>query len=136
MGNEFYLTDDDCMQYCKELGNGQYIFIQVIWIDVANKDKRAINAKDEIDNYVVVSEVVDISEMTREDMELAISGYYESIEEMERLYGFPQEELGQLIAECIFENLWTQTDRVSEVVSWDDAKDIVRRFIDSDGKIF
>ena len=72
-----------------------------------------------------------MNEYSDEDIEMAICGYYESIEEMENLYELSIRELDALVAECAFENICFITDLHSDIVSWDDAEDIIQHFIDT-----
>ena len=71
MKNGFVLTDDDCMQCRKDLGNRNYVFIQAIFMDGEDK-------------YCVVANTEDVSRMSLNDIELAISGHYDNIEDMEK----------------------------------------------------
>lgn len=66
-----------------------------------------------------------------EDIKLAIYGYYKSIKDMKDSYGFNIRELDAVIAECIFENISAITDFCTEVVSWDDAEDIIQEYINT-----
>lgn len=66
MRNGFVVTDDDCMQCRKDLGERKFLFIQEIWMDGDNK-------------YCVVANVEDLKEMSLDDIEMAICGFYDSI---------------------------------------------------------
>lgn len=129
--NGWYCTDNDCMQYCRSLGDRKYEFVQAIWLDTCGDDQRAKNAKDDSDNYIVVTDSIDMNEYSNEDIEMAICSYYESIEEMENLYDLNIRELDSLVAECAFENICFVTDLHNDIVSWDDAEDIIQHFIDT-----
>lgn len=126
--NGWYCTDNDCMQYCRSLGNRRYEFVQVIWLDTCGNDKRA---KNDSDNYVVVTDSIDMNDYDEEDIEMAICGYYQNIKEMEESYGLPLGELDDIVAECFFENMSFITDCHSDIVSWNDAEDIIQDFINT-----
>lgn len=66
MRNGFVVTDDDCMQCRKDLGNRKFLFIQEIWMYGDNE-------------YCVVANTEDLKEMSFNDIELAICGFYDSI---------------------------------------------------------
>lgn len=124
MKNGFVLTDDSCMQCRKDLGNRKFLFIQAIWMD-GN------------DEYCVVSHTEDLKEMSLNDIECAICGYYKGIKEMEEAYELPLGQLDDLVAECAFENHpYSDWEQQSEIVSLKRAEKIIQTFIDSDGKIF
>lgn len=36
MRNGFVVTDDDCMQCRKDLGDRRFLFIQAIWMEIMN----------------------------------------------------------------------------------------------------
>lgn len=124
MKNGFVITDDDCMQCRKDLGNRKYIFIQAIWLDGEGK-------------YCVVANTEDVSKMSLNDIELAICGYYDSIEDMEKKYDEPLGQLDWLIAECSFENHpYCDWEHQSEIATWEQAEQIIQHFINTDGQMF
>ena len=129
--NGWYCTDNDCMQYCRNFGDRVYEFIQVIWLDTCKRDTRAVNAKDESDNYIVATDTIDMNYFTDEDIELAICSYYGSIEAMEKSYGMNIRELDAVVAECYFENISEITDFCTGAVSWNDAEKIIQDYINT-----
>ena len=72
--NGFECTDDDCMQCRKYIGDRKYMFIHALWLD----------AIDDEGIYSVVADTIDVAKMSLEDIECAICGYYDSIEDMEQ----------------------------------------------------
>ena len=80
MKNGFVITDDDCMQCRKDLGDRKFLFVQAIWMDGC-------------DEYCVVANLEDLKEMSLDDIEMAICGFYDSLKAMEESYNLP---LGQL----------------------------------------
>ena len=89
MRNGFVVTDNDCMQCRKDLGERKFLFIQEIWMDGDNE-------------YCVVANTEDLKEMSFNDIELAICGFYDSIKAMEESYKLPLGQLDELVAECSF----------------------------------
>lgn len=124
MNNYFECADDDCMQCRKLIDNRRFLFIQAIWMDGE-------------DQYCVVANVEDLSEMSLNDIECAISGYYDSISAMEESNHTPLGQLDWLIAECSFENHpYCDWEYKSEIVTWERAEEIIQKFIDTDGTTF
>ena len=134
--NGFELIENDSMLCCKYIGNRKYCFIQAIWLDTCKGDEKADNAKDDTDNFVVVSDIIDISEMSESDIEIAVSNLYDSISDM-KSQGLSELESDWIIAEGAFNNKSDESDYeyVSEVVSWKNAEKIIQSFIDNNGNI-
>ena len=124
MKNGFVVTDNDCMQCRKDLGERKFLFIQAIWIDGDIK-------------YRVVANVEDLKEMSLDDIEMAICGFYDSIKAMEESYKLPLGQLDDLIAECFFENHpYCDLKYKSGIVIRERAEEIIQKFIDTDGEVF
>lgn len=123
MKNGFVVTDNDCMQCRKDLGNREFLFIQSIWLG-------------EEDAYEVVAHTEDLKEMSLKDIKTAVSGYYDGILGMEQAYNLPLGQLDSIVAECSFENRGIWCEHESEAVSWGVAENIIQQFIDTNGKVF
>ena len=123
MKNGFVETDSDCMQCRKDLGNREFLFIQVIRSDEEGK-------------YIVVADKEDLKEMSLNDIKTAVSGYYDGILGMEQSYNLPLGQLDDIIAECSFENrgIWSKYE--SEEVTWVRAENIIQYFINTSGGLF
>ena len=123
MKNGFVETDSDCMQCRKDLGNREFLFIQVIRSDEEGK-------------YIVVADREDLKEMSLNDIKTAVSGYYDGILGMEQSYNLPLGQLDDIIAECSFENrgIWSKYE--SEEVTWVRAENIIQYFINTSGGLF
>lgn len=132
MKNGWLITDDDTMQCVKKVNDKCFVMVDTIWLDICSGEPCAKNAKDETDNYVVVEAVVDVSKLTLNEVECAISGYYKSISEMMNAYNCKFEDLYQLIAECYFESGICCYDHMSKVISWDDAEKYIQAIIGED----
>lgn len=124
MKNGFVLTDDSCMQCRKDLGNRKFLFIQAIWMDGCNE-------------YCVVANAEDLKEMSLEDIEMAICGFYDSVKAMEESYELPLGQLDEVISECSFENHpYCDWEYKSKIVTEEKAEEIIQTFINTDGEVF
>lgn len=124
MKNGFVITDDDCMQCRKDLGDRKFLFVQAIWMDGDNE-------------YCVVVNTEDLKKMSLDDIKMAVSGYYDSIKAMEDSYDLPLGQLDELVAECSFENHpYCDWEYKSEIVTKERAEEIIQKFIDTDGEVF
>lgn len=124
MKNGFVITDDDCMQCRKNLGDRKFLFVQAIWMDGDNE-------------YCVVVNTENLKEMSLDDIKMVISGYYDSIKAMEDSYDLPLGQLDELVAECSFENHpYCDWEYKSEIVTKERAEEIIQKFIDTDGEVF
>lgn len=124
MINGFVVTDNDCMQCRKDLGERKFLFIQAILMDGDNK-------------YCVVANSEDLKEMSLDDIKMAICGFHDSINAMEDSYKLPLGQLDDLIAECSFESHpYCDWEYESEIVTWKRAEEIIQKFINTDGEVF
>ena len=124
MRNGFVITDNDCMQCRKDLGNRKFLFVQEIQMDGDNE-------------YCVVANTEDLKEMSFNDIELAICGFYDSIKAMEESYELPLGQLDELVAECSFENHpYCDWEYESKIVTKERAEEIIQKFIDTNGEVF
>lgn len=127
--NGWFCTDPDCMQYCKKINEEVFRFIQTVWLDTCGDDIRAVNAKDDSDNYAVCADIIDLDLYDEDDILGSIGSYgYNSIAFLQKEYG---DAANQIIAECIFETecLYDHSS-IAGVVSWDDAEQIIQKYID------
>ena len=123
MKNGFVETDSDCMQCRKDLGNREFLFIQVIRSDEEGK-------------YIVIADKEDLKEMSLNDIKTAVSGYYDGILGMEQTYNFPLGQLDDIVAECSFGNRGFWYKHESEAVTWERAENIIQCFINTRGMLF
>ena len=125
--NNWFCTDPDCMQYCKQVNDTEFHFVQAVWLDTCSGDTTAENAKDETDNYVVCSGYIDLDCYSEEDVNCALSSYDYTLESANKIFG---DDANQIIAECLFEDeCLTDGNSISVVVSWDDAEKIIQNYI-------
>lgn len=123
MKNGFVEIDSDCMQCRKDLGNREFLFIQVI-------------SSDEEGKYFVVADKEDLKEMSLSDIKTAVSEYYDGILGMEQVYNLPLGQLDDIVAECSFENRGFWCKYESEAVTWIKAENIIQCFISTGGMLF
>lgn len=128
--NGWFCTDNDCMQHCKKINETEFQFIQVVWLDTCDGDTRAENAKDKDDNYAVCTGYIDLDLYSLEDQASHISSYGYTMESVKETYG---DAANQIIAECLFEDTCLyDCNSIAGVVSWDDAEQIIQKYIDTE----
>lgn len=125
--NNWTLTDNDCLQYCKKHSDTEFSFIQAVWLDTCGDDPKSENAKDESDNYAICTGYIDIDLYSTDDIEAAISSYDYTMESVKEIYG---EDANQIIAECLFEtDCLYDGNSIAGIVSWSDAAQIIYKYI-------
>lgn len=132
--NGWELIDSDCMQCQKKIDDHTFKLVEVVWLDTVGDDPRAENAKDEFDNYVVRAAEIDISSVSKRDIERAISSFgYESIENLMDSYGETvAENIFPMLAEMLFESDPYGSTPISNTVSWVDAEAIIQKIINEE----
>lgn len=109
MSNEWYKTDD--LQWCKPLGERKYKFIQALWIDTCPNDPE--------NDYVVCSGLIDLNDYSDDEIETAISSYYESYDDMLNKYNTQEKmhtSLIQLLPNAFLKKSVIQTVIVTELL--------------------
>lgn len=109
----WFLTDDSCAQYCLKITDTKYAFTQLQLMDVVcHKDR----------GYCVTYAVIDVGEMTFEDVKIAICGFYDSVTAMIESYSenLTMDSYAQIVAECAFENI-TDDNSISDILPWNEA---------------
>ena len=109
----WFLTDDSCAQYCLKITDTKYAFTQLQLMDaVYHKDRE----------YCVTHAVIDVGEMTFEDVKIAICGFYDSVAAMIESYSenLTMDSYAQIVAECAFENI-TDDNSISDILPWNEA---------------
>lgn len=126
--NNWFCTDSDCLQHCKKESETVFSFIQAVWLDACGDDERAVNARDDSDNYAVCTGYIDLDLYPLEDQAGSISSYGYTMETVKEIYG---DEANQIIAECLFEDdCLYDGHSIAGVVSWEDAKEVIKKYID------
>lgn len=120
----WFLTDDSCAQYCRKITDTGYEFVQLQWMDMLPREDS---------NYCVTNSTIDVGDMTIEDIEAAIFGFYDSVQAMVESYGKDMSVAAycQLIAECAFENE-TGDNSISDIMPEDQAIDFLLKYIGLD----
>lgn len=122
--SKWYCTDDDCLQYCKENSDGTFSFIGELWIDLSSGDEGYPDK-----SYLVKTATVNLEDYTQGMMEIYISGYYNSLDEIRKIYG---NDSNQIIAECIFEGDFGESGLdywLSEMMTEKEADDFIKKYI-------
>ena len=110
--NGFILTDDDTFQYRRHLGYRKYQLIDMM--EVRGQ------------GYYVFESLVDFSRYTRGEIEKVITGFYDSQEEIERIY---QADSDDIIAECIFEAEMQPGDEIFFTKKEEEAFKFIENFM-------
>lgn len=109
----WFLTDDSCAQYCLKITDTKYAFTSLQLMDVVcHKDR----------GYCVTYAVINVGEMTFEDVKIAICGFYDSVIAMIESYSenLTMDSYAQIVAECAFENI-TDDNSISDILPWYEA---------------
>lgn len=118
----WFCTDSDCMQHCKEHGNGKYSFVEIVWLDTVEGDSGYPDKE-----YTVKSAYVDLDDYDTYDRECAICGYYDSLDTVHTEYDDAAE---QIIAECIFEEMTDGSATTYGMMTREEAEEFVKRYIE------
>jgi hypothetical protein len=98
LSNGFVLTDiDDRFQRCKKLNETTFTYRSGT-DDQGFLCALSLDERESIE--YVISEDVDISSLSEQEVEEAVSSYYGSVEELENEY---EDSANMIIAECYFE---------------------------------
>lgn len=121
--NKWFITDDDCMQYCKQLSETEFQFIQIVWLDTCSGDKGYPDKE-----YTVMSAYVDLDLYDENSFACAASSYgYETIENMKKEYG---DSFNQIMAECLFEDMTDGSCSTYGMMTKNEAKIFVNKYIE------
>ena len=116
--NGWILTDPDCYQYGKKLGDRSWWYIELR--EVGDFDSPF---------YWVYATQIDLEYYTDDEVSDYITGYYDDVEQIREIYG---ENANQIIAECIFECISAAEHTfVKEMKFEADAIDFIHKFIEN-----
>lgn len=118
---EWFCTDTDSFQYCKEYGNGKYDFIEIAWLY-----KVGVMPEYPDKEYTVKSAYIDLDDYDTHDRECAICGYYDSLDV---LYTEYEDASEQIIAECIFEEMTEGSATTYGMMTRGEAEEFVKKYI-------
>ena len=119
---EWFCTDTDSFQHCKEHGNGKYSFIEIVWLDTVEGDPGYPDKE-----YTVKSAFVDLNDYDEKEREIAIAGYYDSLEVV---YAEYEDAAEQIIAECIFEEMTEGSASTYGMMTREEAEKFVKIYIE------
>ena len=124
--SKWYCSDDDCLQYCRENADGTFSFIEKLYYGTCNGDEGYPDK-----SYLVKTATIDLKNYTQGMMEIYISGYYSSLDEIRETYGNAS---NQIIAECIFEGDFGEFGSncdcwLSDMMTENEADDFIKKYI-------
>lgn len=119
---EWFCTDTDSLQYCKEHGNEKYSFVEIVWLDTVEGDPGYPDKE-----YTVKSAYVDLDDYNTHDRECAICGYYDSLDAVYTEY---EDAAEQIIAECIFEEMTDGSATTYGMMTREEAETFVKKYIE------
>ena len=118
---KWFCTDTGSFQHCKEHGNGKYSFVEIVWLDTVEGDPGYPDKE-----YTVKSAYVDLDDYDENEREIAISGYYNS---MDAVYAEYEDATEQIIAECIFEEMTDGSATTYGMMTREEAEEFVEKYI-------
>lgn len=118
---EWFCTDSDCMQHCKEHGNEKFSFVEIVWLDTTRGNEGYPDKE-----YTVKSAYIDLNDYDKKERENAVSGYYPSLDAVYVEYG---DEAEQIIAECIFEEMTDGSATTYGMMTREEAEEFVKNYI-------
>ena len=124
MKKKWFCTDNESLQYCKELGGRRYHFIEKVQFDTVEGDPGYPNK-----NYTVKTAVVDLNDYDQKEQENAICGYYDSLD---ALYTEYEDASDQIVAECIFEEMTDGSATTYGMMTEKDADAFIRIYVDDE----
>ncbi|MBG9693180.1 hypothetical protein ABD91_20790 [Lysinibacillus sphaericus] len=105
--NRFYNTDDQ--QYCRDLNNEDFEYVEY----------QQVRSDDDTPKFLVKHDVLNFGDLSEEEINEAISGYYDSLNEVIEMYG---SQYKQIVVECLFEssedNIVVNNAEEAEVVAF------------------
>ena len=122
--SKWYCTDDDCLQYCRKNADGTFSFIEKLYYDTCNGDEGYPDK-----SYLVKTATIDLKNYTQGMMEIYISSYYSSLDQIRETYGNAS---NQIIAECIFEGDFGEFGSdcwLSGMMTENEADDFIKKYI-------
>lgn len=120
--SKWFCTDTDSFQHCKEHGNGKYSFVEIVWLDTVKGDPGFPDKE-----YTVKSAYIDLDDYNMAEKEIAISGYYDSLD---AVYAEYEDATEQIIAECIFEEMTDGSATTYGMMTKEEAEVFVKKYIE------
>lgn len=120
--SEWICTDTDSFQYCKEHERGCYSFVEIVWLDTVKGDPGYPDKE-----YTVKSAYIDLTDYNMAEKEIAISGYYDSLD---AVYAEYEDGAEQIVAECIFEEMTDGSATTYGMMTREEAETFVKKYIE------
>lgn len=120
--SEWICIDTDSSQYCKDHGRGCYSFVEIVWLDTVKGDPGYPDKE-----YTVKSAYIDLDDYNMAEKEIAISGYYDSLDAVYTEY---EDAAEQIIAECIFEEMTEGSATTYGMMTKEEAEKFVKKYIE------
>lgn len=121
MEEKWVCTDLDSSQYRKINADSTYIFIEKVWLDICEGDEGYPDKE-----YTVKSAWIDLNDYSDYEKECAISGYYESMDDIYEQYGM---DIKDIIAECIFEEMNDGSATTYGMMTEKEADEFIQKYI-------
>ena len=119
---EWFCTDTDSYQYCRDNGNGKYSFVEIVWLDTVEGDPGYPDKE-----YTVKAAYIDLNDYDEKEREIAICGYYDSLDVVYTEY---EDGAEQIIAECIFEEMTDGSATTYGMMTREEAEEFVKKYIE------
>ena len=103
-GDGYFCTDRDNLQFCRKESETRFRYVEVdkisLHLFLNGDDISSVSNEDLVLCVEWFDELIDLDKYSDEQKLYHISAYYDSLEEIEEIYG---EDSNMIIAECIFE---------------------------------
>lgn len=121
MKEKWVCTDPDSLQYRRINLDGTYTFIEKVWLDTCKGDEGYPDKE-----YTVKTACINLNNYSAYDIECAISGYYDSMDDIYKQYGMDIEDI---IAECIFEEMLDGSATTYGMMTEREADEFIQKYI-------
>jgi hypothetical protein len=104
-GRQWVCTDGSNLQYGREISNFKFSFLEFdrdsypIEFEELCDHSLDIDLKD-VEDHKWIDDTIDLTALSKKEVEDAISGYYDSLDEVKEQYG---DDWRWIVAECVFE---------------------------------
>ena len=123
--NNWFCTDPDCMQFCRQVSENIFEFIQAVLLNTYN---------DNMNNHAVCTGYVDLKCYSSNDIQYSIGSYGYTLESIKEIYA---ERTNQIIAECLFEDGYLyDNNSISGIISLCEAEKLIQKYIDETNSIY
>ena len=114
-------TDDG--QWMRANGNNEYEMVQMICVNLTEKDRAAGEHE-----YVICHVSANMDDLSEEDIKNCLEPYGYMTDSIREIYG---DDAGRIIAECYLEdNMWSSGCSIGEADSYDEAAKIAEKWME------